>query len=140
MNPTLWDVRIALCVVTSSYNENASTLWDDSPAPASSLSIPPSPHPSCPKLSQPQDLRSQSGPANFVLFLLCNNATITGLVCGAALVDLLLLVDAELAGAAVDKQQEAADDGEDLEEVVLGKVLVRVVLVQLEKGQSGKWF
>ena len=49
-----------------------------------------------------------------------------------ALVDLLLLVDAELARAAVDQQQETADDGEDLEEVVLGKVLVGVVLVELE--------
>lgn len=47
------------------------------------------------------------------------------------LVDLLLLVDAELAWAAVDKQQETTNDGQDLEEVVLGKVLVRVVLVEL---------
>jgi hypothetical protein len=47
------------------------------------------------------------------------------------LVDLLLLVDAELAGAAVDEQQETANDGQDLEEVVLGEVLVRVVLVEL---------
>ena len=47
------------------------------------------------------------------------------------LVDLLLLVDAELAGAAVNEQQEATDNGEDLEEVVLGEVLVGVVLVEL---------
>jgi hypothetical protein len=49
------------------------------------------------------------------------------------LVDLLLLVDAELAGAAVDEQQEATNDGEDLEEVVLGEVLVGVVLVKLRE-------
>jgi hypothetical protein len=49
------------------------------------------------------------------------------------LVDLLLLVDAELARAAVDQQQKAADDGEDLEEVVLGKVLVGVVLMELRE-------
>lgn len=47
------------------------------------------------------------------------------------LVDLLLLVDAELAGAAVDEEKETADNGEDLEKVVLGKVLVGVVLVEL---------
>lgn len=50
------------------------------------------------------------------------------------LVDLLLLVDAELAGAAVDQEQETAHDRQDLEEVVLGKVLVRMALVEL------KWF
>lgn len=50
------------------------------------------------------------------------------------LIDLLLLVDAELAGSAVDEQQEAADNGQDLEKVVLGKVLVGVVLVQLRVG------
>lgn len=47
------------------------------------------------------------------------------------LVDLLLLVDAELARAAVDEQQKTANDGQDLEEVVLGEILVRVVLVEL---------
>jgi len=47
------------------------------------------------------------------------------------LVHLLLLVEADLAGAAVDEQQETTDDGEDLEEVVLGEVLVGVVLVEL---------
>ena len=51
----------------------------------------------------------------------------------ADLVDLLLLVDAELPGAAVDQEEEATDDGEDLEEIVLGEVLVRVVLVQLHE-------
>lgn len=49
------------------------------------------------------------------------------------LVDLLLLVDAELSGAAVDKQQQATHDGQDLEEIVLGKVLVGVVFVELSK-------
>lgn len=47
------------------------------------------------------------------------------------LVNLLLLVKAELARAAVDQQEESTDDGQDLEEVVLGKILVGVVLVQL---------
>jgi hypothetical protein len=47
------------------------------------------------------------------------------------LVHLLLLIDAELAWATVDKEQETADNREDLEEVVLGKVLVGVVLVEL---------
>jgi hypothetical protein len=46
------------------------------------------------------------------------------------LVDLLLLVNAELAWAAVDEEKESTDDGQDLEEVVLGKVLVGVVLVE----------
>jgi hypothetical protein len=49
------------------------------------------------------------------------------------LVDLLLLVDAELARAAVDEQEKAADDGEDLKEVVLGEVLVGVVLMELRE-------
>lgn len=53
---------------------------------------------------------------------------------GRFLVDLLLLVDAKLAWAAVDKQEQAADDGEDLEEVVLGEVLVGVVFVKLCTG------
>jgi hypothetical protein len=48
------------------------------------------------------------------------------------LVDLLLLVNAELAWAAVDEEKESTDDGQDLEEVVLGKVLVGVVLVELD--------
>lgn len=52
----------------------------------------------------------------------------------ACLVDLLLLVDGELAGAGVDEEEQTTDDGEDLEEVVLGKVLLGVVLVELERG------
>lgn len=47
------------------------------------------------------------------------------------LIDLLLLVHAQLAGAHVDQQQKTAHDGEDLEEIVLGEVLVRMVLVKL---------
>lgn len=47
------------------------------------------------------------------------------------LVHLLLLVDAELAGAAVDEQEESADNREDLEEIVLGEVLVGVAFVKL---------
>lgn len=49
---------------------------------------------------------------------------------GFCLVNLLLLVDAELAGAAVDQEQQTTDNGQNLEEIVLGKVLVRVVLVK----------
>jgi hypothetical protein len=48
------------------------------------------------------------------------------------LVNLLLLVEADLAGTHVDKEEQAADDGEDLEEVVLGEILVGVVLVELQ--------
>jgi hypothetical protein len=47
------------------------------------------------------------------------------------LVHLLLLVKADLTGTHVDEEEKAADDGEDLEEVVLGEVLVGVVLVEL---------
>jgi hypothetical protein len=47
------------------------------------------------------------------------------------LVNLLLLVDTELAWAAVDQEKQTTDDGQNLEEVVLGKVLVGVVLVKL---------
>lgn len=42
------------------------------------------------------------------------------------LIHLLLLIDGELAGAAVDKEEKTTDDGEDLEEIVLGEVLVGV--------------
>jgi hypothetical protein len=49
----------------------------------------------------------------------------------ASLIDLLLLINAELPGTAVDQEKQAADNRQDLEEVVLGKVLVRVVLVKL---------
>ena len=47
------------------------------------------------------------------------------------LVNLLLLVDTELSGTAVDEQEETADDRKNLEEIVLGEVLVGVVLVKL---------
>ena len=46
-------------------------------------------------------------------------------------VDFLLFVHTELARAHVNQQKETAHDGEDLEEVVLGKVLVWVALVEL---------
>jgi hypothetical protein len=48
-----------------------------------------------------------------------------------ALVDLLLLVDAELARASVDQEQETAYNRENLEEVILGEIPVGVVLVKL---------
>ena len=49
------------------------------------------------------------------------------------LVHLLLLVEADLAGTHVDEEEQTADDGQDLEEVVLGEVLVGVVLVELQR-------
>lgn len=55
---------------------------------------------------------------------------------GFLLVNLLLLVDAELAGAAVDQEQQTTDNGQNLEEIVLGKVLVGVVLVKLRRETS----
>ena len=61
-----------------------------------------------------------------------------GAVCLGCLVDLLLLIDGELARAAVDEQKQATDDGQDLEEVVLGKVLVGVVLVELLRVSSAQ--
>lgn len=47
------------------------------------------------------------------------------------LVDLLLLIDAVLAWSTVDQEEKSTDDGEDLEEIVLGEILVGVVLVEL---------
>lgn len=49
------------------------------------------------------------------------------------LVNLLLLIDTELAWATVDQEKQTADDGQNLEEIVLGKVLVGVVLVKLRE-------
>lgn len=46
------------------------------------------------------------------------------------LIDLLLLVDTELTGSHVDKEDKTADDGQDLEEIVLGEVAVRMVRLQ----------
>jgi hypothetical protein len=54
------------------------------------------------------------------------------------LVDLLLLIDTELARAAVDQQEETANNGQDLEEVVLGEILVRVGLVELNTQVSSR--
>lgn len=48
------------------------------------------------------------------------------------LVDLLLLVQTELTRATVDQEKKTTNDGENLEEVVLGKVLVGVVLMKLK--------
>jgi len=49
-----------------------------------------------------------------------------------SLVDLLLLINAVLSGPAVDQEQKAADDGQDLEEVVLGEILVWMRFVKLQ--------
>jgi hypothetical protein len=49
-----------------------------------------------------------------------------------ALVHLLLLVQAVFAGSAVHEQKEASDDGQNLEKIVFGEILVGVVLVKLE--------
>lgn len=54
------------------------------------------------------------------------------------LVDLLFLINAVFTGTAVDEQQETANNGEDLEEVVLGKILVRVVGMELSSLSA--WF
>ena len=56
------------------------------------------------------------------------------------LVDLLLLVEADLSGTAVDEQEKTTDNGEDLEEVVLCEVLVRMVLVKLLEDVSDLFF
>lgn len=47
------------------------------------------------------------------------------------LIYLLLLIDAIFTRSAVYEKEEAADDGEDLEEIVLGEILVGVVFVEL---------
>jgi hypothetical protein len=47
------------------------------------------------------------------------------------LVDLLLLVNAVFARSAVDKEEKSPDNGEDLEEIVLGEVFMWVVVVKL---------
>jgi uncharacterized membrane protein YciS (DUF1049 family) len=62
--------------------------------------------------------------------LLCPVAFAKGFAVGH-LVDLLLFVNTELPGTAVNKQEKTADNGQDLEEVVFGEVLVRVMLVEL---------
>jgi hypothetical protein len=49
-----------------------------------------------------------------------------------SLVDLLLLINAVLSGPAVDQEQKAADDGQDLEEVILGEILVWMRFVKLQ--------
>lgn len=49
----------------------------------------------------------------------------------SCLIDLLFLVNAVFARSAVDQQQESTNDREDLEEIVLGKIFVGVVLVKL---------
>jgi hypothetical protein len=48
------------------------------------------------------------------------------------LVHLLLLVNAVFARPTVYEKEETTDDGENLEEVVLGEVLVGVMLVKLD--------
>jgi hypothetical protein len=47
------------------------------------------------------------------------------------LIHLLLLVNAVFTWTAVYEEEKTADDGEDLEEIVFGKVLVGVVFVEL---------
>ncbi len=49
----------------------------------------------------------------------------------ARLIDLLLLIDTVLSWSTVDEEQKATDNGQDLEEIVLGEVLVWVRLVEL---------
>lgn len=47
------------------------------------------------------------------------------------LVYLLLLVDTELSRSAVHQEEQTSYNGENLEEIVLGEILVGVVLVKL---------
>ena len=51
--------------------------------------------------------------------------------CSSRLIYLLLLVNAVFARSAIDQQQESTNDREDLEEIVLGEILVGMVLVEL---------
>ena len=53
----------------------------------------------------------------------------TQLTC--CLVHLFLLIETDLARSSVDEKEETTDNGEDLEKVVLGKVLVGVSVVEL---------
>jgi hypothetical protein len=46
---------------------------------------------------------------------------------------LLLLIDAIFARSTIDQQKESTNNRENLEEVVLGKVFVGVVLMKLDK-------
>ena len=50
-----------------------------------------------------------------------------------SLIDLFLLVERHLPWAHIDQKQQPSHNGEDLEEVVFGEVLVRVVCVELQK-------
>jgi hypothetical protein len=50
----------------------------------------------------------------------------------SSLVDLFLLIDAIFSRSTIYQQQEPPDNREDLEEVILGKVLVGVVLMKLD--------
>nr|POE47779.1 hypothetical protein CFP56_01110 [Quercus suber] len=52
-------------------------------------------------------------------------------------IDLFLLVETDLSRTHVDEEEKAADNGQDLEEVVLREVLVRVMWVELTR-QSEK--
>lgn len=54
------------------------------------------------------------------------------------LVDFLLLVHAQLTRSHVHQEQKATHDGKDLEEVVLGEVLVGMILVQLDPDVSNR--
>lgn len=47
-------------------------------------------------------------------------------------INLLLFVDTQLTGSHVHQQKQSTHNRQDLEEVVFGKVLVRVVVVQLQ--------
>jgi hypothetical protein len=48
-----------------------------------------------------------------------------------SLVDLLLLINAVLPRSAVDQEQKTTDDGQDLEKVVLGKILMWMRFMKL---------
>lgn len=61
---------------------------------------------------------------------------VTAQLLRCCLVDFLLLVHAQLTRSHVHQEKKATHDGKDLEEVVLGEVLVRMILVQLEPDVS----
>lgn len=85
----------------------------------------------CPVLSYPV----LPPPATVIAALETHACLSNRIVPAEDLVDLLLLVETELTRAAVDQEQETADNGENLEEVVLGEILVGVVLVKLQVGR-----
>ena len=55
------------------------------------------------------------------------------MLAGTKLVHLLLLINTKLPGPHVDQEEQPTHDRQDLEEVVFGKVLLRVVVMELKQ-------